>query len=67
LVQYDVKVDVFAVGCMAFMMFTGIPPFDEATRLDPKFFQTIYRGDLEGYLQGYEIPLPPPQVSEGDS
>ena len=60
------KLDVFAVGCMAFMMFTGIPPFDEATRLDPKFKKTIYRGDLQGYLHAYGMPLLPPLVRRRD-
>ncbi|CAN0075819.1 unnamed protein product, partial [Hapterophycus canaliculatus] len=47
---YDgVKVDVFSVGCMGFMMFTGMPPFDEATRLDPKFRKVVFKGDLQGY------------------
>ena len=55
------KVDVFSVGCMAFMMFTGIPPFDEATRLDPKFRKAVYKGDLQGYLRDYGMqPLPAP-------
>jgi len=48
-------------------MFTGIPPFDEATRLDPKFLRTIYRGDLQGYLEGYGMPPLTPPVSEGET
>lgn len=55
---YDgVKVDVFSVGCMGFMMLTGIPPFDEATRLDPKFRMVVFRGDLQGYLRACGRPL----------
>lgn len=64
---YDgVKVDVFSVGCMGFMMFTGIPPFDEATRIDPKFKQVVWSGDLQGYLEGYGMPLLPDPVREGE-
>lgn len=59
---YDgVKVDVFSVGCMGFMMFTGIPPFDFASRNDPKFRRVVYQGDLQGYLAEYGMPsLPDP-------
>ncbi|CAM9477046.1 unnamed protein product [Ectocarpus fasciculatus] len=59
---YDgVKVDVFSVGCMGFMMFTGIPPFDYASRLDRKFRKVVYEGDLQGYLAEYGMPpLPDP-------
>lgn len=46
---------------MAFMMFTGIPPFDSATKSDPKFKKAVYRGDLEGLLEDYKMqPLPGP-------
>lgn len=62
---YDgVKVDVFSVGCMAFMMFTGMPPFDEATRLDPKFRKVVFKGDLQGYLRAYGRPPLPEPVRE---
>ncbi|CAM9796444.1 unnamed protein product [Ectocarpus sp. 4 AP-2014] len=60
---YDgVKVDVFSVGCMGFMMFTGIPPFDYASRLDRKFRKVVFEGDLQGYLAEYGMPLLPDPV-----
>ncbi|CAM9474955.1 unnamed protein product [Scytosiphon promiscuus] len=61
---YDgVKVDIFSVGCMAFMMFTGVPPFQLATRLDPDFRKVVYRGDLQGYLRDKNRPLLPQPVN----
>ncbi|CAN0265811.1 unnamed protein product, partial [Scytosiphon promiscuus] len=54
---YDaVKVDVFAAGCMLFMMLTGMPPFSGATRSDPMFRKVVYRGDMQGLLKDYGRP-----------
>ncbi|CAM9300834.1 unnamed protein product [Ascophyllum nodosum] len=49
---YDgVKVDVFAGGAMLFMMLTGRPTFQAATRLDSRFKKLVWRRQVERVIR----------------
>lgn len=60
---YDgVKADVFAVGCMAFMMFTLTQPFTINSLSDRQFKKVVYRGKMQEFLLAEGLPLLPPKV-----
>jgi len=48
---YDgVKVDIFAIGVILFVIVTGRYPFQRATQTD-EYYQCIYDGDFDDYWQ----------------
>jgi len=54
-VPVDHRTDVYAFGCMAYRMLTGVPPFDAATALDVMMAHVS------------KPPTPPSQVSDVDA
>ncbi|CAN0373473.1 unnamed protein product [Pylaiella littoralis] len=54
---YDgVKVDVFAGGCMLFMMLAGFPAFSAPMTADAGFKQVVRDGNVRGLLEKYGLP-----------
>lgn len=61
---YDaVKADVFSAGAMLFMMLTGVPAFNVPSRTDAGFLTVVWRGDVQGFLRYYDLPLLSADVS----
>ena len=51
------KVDVFAAGAMLFMLLTGCPPFESATRNDRSYKLVVYRGYVRTFLERNRLPM----------
>lgn len=52
------SVDIWAVGVMLFILATGVPPMDYASRLDPRYVM-IASGRLPNLLEQWGITLSP--------
>jgi serine/threonine protein kinase len=51
-------IDLWALGIILFIMLTGLPPWEFASEVDPRY-RMVMQGGLEHMLRGWERPVSP--------